>query len=79
MWWFDPEWVNARCARCGSKIWPEGDPDWGLCYACFSEKVKKEREPAIPLCDICGLYSAVTDISGYAVCSKECAEEAERM
>ncbi len=34
-WWLQPGWTETLCARCGNKIWPEGDPDHGLCYPCW--------------------------------------------
>lgn len=36
LWWLQPGWTDACCAQCGSRIWPEGDPDWGLCWSCMS-------------------------------------------
>jgi len=76
LWWLDPSWKEARCPQCGNKIWPEGDPDWGLCYNCFGEKLENERrqtehEMMYP-CDICGKNSAVAGVNGYGVCSEEC-------
>lgn len=42
MWWLDPSWRKAECARCGDNIWNSGgDPDWSLCFRCFS---KRHRE-----------------------------------
>lgn len=35
LWWLEPGWTEALCGECGSKIWPEGDPDHGVCYQCF--------------------------------------------
>lgn len=43
-WWIDPVWTSATCSCCGSKIWPEGDPDWGMCYECFSLYLQIEEE-----------------------------------
>ncbi|GIU69153.1 MAG: hypothetical protein KatS3mg002_0389 [Candidatus Woesearchaeota archaeon] len=60
--WFNSEWVKARCYRCGNKIWPEGDPDWVLCYSCFSEKIQEETEQNILRCDICEVHEAVTNV-----------------
>lgn len=31
LWWLQPGWTETPCARCGQTIYPEGDPDWGLC------------------------------------------------
>lgn len=79
LWWFDPDWKEACCARCGSRIWPEGDPDWGLCYDCFAEEQESRarRNLCIP-CDICGEHDAVAAVCGHDVCSEECAEEAKK-
>ena len=44
LWWLRPEWKEAICAQCGTKIWPEGDPDWGLCYACFTEHLNRRDQ-----------------------------------
>ena len=41
-WWLQPGWTSAQCA-CGAAIYPEGDPDWGACYSCFSAQFE-ERE-----------------------------------
>lgn len=82
LWWLEKGWTQTCCARCGKKIWPEGDPDWGLCYDCFNEKINAEKdehryyEEAIPMCDICKTARAVTDVNGYHVCSQECADKA---
>jgi len=35
LWWMQPGWTDARCG-CGKTIWPEGDPDWGMCWPCMS-------------------------------------------
>ena len=43
LWWFDPSWKETRCANCGRRIWPEGDPDWGLCFDCFTEEIEERR------------------------------------
>lgn len=34
LWWLKPEWKEATCSQCGSQIWPDGDPDWGVCWPC---------------------------------------------
>jgi hypothetical protein len=36
-WWLQPDWTETQCAQCGAKIWPEGDPDHGLCWQCWNE------------------------------------------
>jgi len=36
-YWLEPEWKETLCSKCGEKIWPEGDPDWGKCYECFTD------------------------------------------
>lgn len=43
-WWLQEGWTSAICPRCGNKIWPEGDPDWGLCFDCFEEELIKRKE-----------------------------------
>ena len=81
-WWLSPCWKATRCAVCGDNVWDSGgDPDWGLCFDHFSERVRQPppyglEEPTLPPCDICGLHIAITGVEGYGVCSKECAEEA---
>jgi hypothetical protein len=37
LWWLQPGWTQTKCS-CGATIWPEGDPDWGACYSCFSQQ-----------------------------------------
>lgn len=37
LWWLQPGWTSTCCGRCGSTIWPEGDPDWGLCWPCMEQ------------------------------------------
>lgn len=44
LWWLQPGWTDACCARCGQRIYPEGDPDWGMCFQCFSEDMDRQRE-----------------------------------
>lgn len=44
LWWLQPGWTETRCANCGSKIWPEGDPDWGLCFQCFTEQMQQQQQ-----------------------------------
>lgn len=48
LWWLQPGWTDARCACCGNKIWPEGDPDWGLCWPCKSEESRQQEEEFDP-------------------------------
>ncbi len=39
LWWLEPGWGSARCA-CGVNIQQSGgDPDWGECYECFTERL----------------------------------------
>ena len=74
LWWLQPGWQDARCAGCGRRIYPEGDPDWGLCYACLAlTATVKER----PRCAVCHVFEACADVNGLAVCSQECADMAE--
>lgn len=47
LWWLQPGWTEASCAHCGSRIWPEGDPDWGLCWPCMeasTEVAERQRQ-----------------------------------
>lgn len=81
LWWLQPGWSDTRCAACGERIAPEGDPDWGYCYECFSARVARAREPEPeyhpPPCDICGVGQSAAAVNGYGVCSYECHVEAE--
>jgi len=43
LWWLQPGWTETACSCCGEKIWPEGDPDWGMCVRCFTEKLEYEQ------------------------------------
>lgn len=44
LWWLQPGWKGGCCAECGANIWDSGgDPDWGLCFEHFSQKVERER------------------------------------
>lgn len=79
LWWLQPGWTSARCA-CGRRIWPEGDPDWGACYECFTAS-RRQPEPQYeppPLCHICGQHPAVAGSNGYGVCSEACDLDARR-
>lgn len=42
-WWMQPGWTDALCGQCGQKIWPEGDPDHGVCYQCFMHNAQAEE------------------------------------
>ncbi len=44
LWWLQPGWTDATCMSCGSTIWPEGDPDWGKCFSCFSHELAENEE-----------------------------------
>jgi len=46
LWWLQKGWTETRCARCGIMIYPEGDPDWGLCYRCFSDDLERNQMEA---------------------------------
>jgi len=48
LWWLQPGWDQTRCAQCGAKIWPEGDPDWGVCVACFAPPEEQYPEQQYP-------------------------------
>lgn len=78
LWWLQPGWTSTTCARCGAKIWPEGDPDWGLCVSCFEEENNLPVEQT-PRCDICKTGEAVAGVNGHSVCSQECADRAADM
>ena len=43
LWWLAPGWTETLCSSCGAKIWPEGDPDCGMCVQCFTDKLEHER------------------------------------
>jgi len=42
-WWLEPGWTDTPCAQCGARIWPEGDPDHGLCYQCWQAQWNAEH------------------------------------
>ncbi|HXF55663.1 MAG TPA: hypothetical protein VNK52_16235 [Hyphomicrobiaceae bacterium] len=44
LWWLHPGWTEALCSHCGQKVWPDGDPDWGLCWRCFYAQQKAQEE-----------------------------------
>ena len=54
-YWLEKGWKDKCCARCGKKIYPEGDPDWGLCYDCFSDDVNR-RWQIDKSCKTCFYY-----------------------
>lgn len=45
LWWLQPGWTETRCGSCGAMIYPEGDPDWGECYTCFSARLEQQSYP----------------------------------
>jgi hypothetical protein len=45
LWWLQPGWDQACCSNCGKRIWPEGDPDWGACYECFTAQLEQQYSP----------------------------------
>ena len=47
LWWLEPGWTETLCANCGKKIWPDGDPDHGVCYECFMERYEYEQQRRI--------------------------------
>lgn len=73
LWWLQPGWKETPCSLCGATIWPEGDPDWGLCARCFDQRHDRESEQA-PTCDVCHQHPAIASAAGKAVCSVECHE-----
>ena len=55
LYWLEPGWTDALCMECGVKIWPEGDPDWGRCYNCFTRHLESQHQqthPATPSSDM---------------------------
>jgi len=78
LWWLQEGWTEARCGRCGAKIWPEGDPDWGLCLECMNYEYDSRHQEEVEMypCDICGKNAAVAGVNGYGVCSELCDMEA---
>jgi len=61
LWWLQPGWENTTCARCGAKIYPEGDPDWGLCYSCFTDKLRQKEHEKEHYADMERDYSAAME------------------
>lgn len=48
LWWLQPGWKSALCARCGVNIWDSGgDPDHGVCHDCFFEQYRENQEAQI--------------------------------
>ena len=43
LWWLQPGWDQATCGSCGSRIAPEGDPDWGLCWGCMQAEQERQH------------------------------------
>ena len=43
LWWLKPGWTDACCSGCGARIYPEGDPDWGKCFQCFSAEMDENQ------------------------------------
>lgn len=43
LWWLQPGWADATCGCCGSRIAPEGDPDWGLCWPCMQQETERQH------------------------------------
>ena len=39
----EPGWKECLCASCGQRIWPDGDPDWGFCFECFTDNVERKK------------------------------------
>lgn len=44
LWWLQPGWTETCCARCGARVWPDGDPDWGVCLPCFDDEQNQRAE-----------------------------------
>lgn len=43
LYWFQPDWAQTACGNCGSTIYPEGDPDWGLCWPCMQRQTEQQE------------------------------------
>lgn len=48
LWWLQPGWAETRCIKCGAKIWPEGDPDHGVCFTCFTMPPQEQFPEELP-------------------------------
>jgi len=44
LWWMEPGWEETCCSYCGAKIWPMGDPDWGLCCSCYGQQLQQRHD-----------------------------------
>lgn len=49
LWWVQEGWTETRCSQCGVKIWPEGDPDWGLCFNCWNNRWQAQEQYPEPI------------------------------
>lgn len=74
LWWLQPGWKDTRCAQCGARIWPEGDPDWGLCAGCFEADLQSKGKGRLCACGNEAVANAYE--GGPPVCSAECQDEA---
>ena len=56
LWWLQPGWTETCCAQCGQRIWPEGDPDHGVCFSCFNVNWARDHgeEQRYDQCQKCG-------------------------
>lgn len=81
LWWLQPGWTAAGCATCGVNIWQAGgDPDHGLCPACWNEQYERlHQDDNVLLCDVCGQHQACSSQAGLNVCSEWCDWQAIRM
>lgn len=44
LWWLEPGWTDAACMCCGQNIHASGgDPDWGMCYPCFTDHLNAQE------------------------------------
>lgn len=46
LWWMKPGWTSTCCGNCGATIYPEGDPDWGMCWPCMEQQGREQQADA---------------------------------
>jgi hypothetical protein len=47
-WWLQPGWTETCCSQCGAMIWPAGDPDWGVCFDCWTANYENQAGQTDP-------------------------------
>lgn len=52
LWWLHHGWTDTCCSNCGARIYPEGDPDWGLCWPCMNASQSEQQQYSD--CPLCG-------------------------